>query len=280
MRRLMVLLAFAASPAAAQEATFERPYWIDRPVIESLGRAEVQATPDHASFSVTFREVARSARDALMAASDRARLAEAAIRSRGGDAVSVSASTEIETIFEGYRNREGERVSTEREDQIANYVVSVSLDVSVRDIARAVNVRAGAMAVGPEDASDLNFSLDDASQARMAAYRAAVEDAAHRARAAAVASGATLGRLLVVQEGQGPCLGRWQRGESRGREGEQFAPIAPDADDNDEPLVVTGSRAQWRATLSPEDIARVRLPEDATPIEFTAQVCAIYSIGP
>src|SRR5262245_30760773 len=84
-----------AGPAAAQDA-FERPYWLDRSVIEAIGRAQIVAPADEASFSVTFRDVARESRDAMLAASDRARLAEAAMRSRGGQAVRISSSAEIE----------------------------------------------------------------------------------------------------------------------------------------------------------------------------------------
>lgn len=278
----LVWLMAAGAPTMAvaqeQEARFERPYWLDRSVIEALGRAQVTAPADHASFSVTFMEVASQSREAMFAASDRARLAEAAIRSRGGDAVRISSSAEIEAIYQEYRNREGERVSSERADQIANYAVSVTLDVEVSDVSRAAGARAAAMAVGPEETSDLSYSLSDGSQARMRAYRAAVADAVARARVAAEASGATLGRLLVLQEGQGPCLGRWQQGAVRDRRGSvQDSPTALTSLDED--IMVTGSRIR-ALRLTAEDIARMQLPADVPPLELTAQVCAIYAVGP
>jgi uncharacterized protein YggE len=145
-------------------------------------------------------------------------------------------------------------------------------------VARAADIRAAAMAVGPEEASDLNYSLDENSPARLRAYRAAVQDANARARVAAEASGAALGRLLVIQEGQGPCLGRWQPGFSRDRGGVQNAPM-PVSADGEETIVVTGSRIRT-LRLTAEDIARMQLPEDVPPLELTAQVCAIYAAGP
>ncbi len=274
-----ITLAFAAIGSAhAQDMTFERPYWLDRSVIEAVGRAQVVVPADEASFSVTFREVAHESREAMLAASDRARLAAAAIRSRGGDAVRIASSADIQAIYDEYRNREGERVSSERADQIANYAVSVTLQVRVSDVSRAANVRAAAMAVGPEETSDLEYSLNETAPSRLRVYRAAVQDAAARARVAAEGSGTTLGRLLVLQEGQGPCLGRWQSGVSRDRQQVQNTPSPMTAPGDDEEIVVTGSSIR-RLRLTAEDIARMQLPSDVPPLELSAQVCAVYAAG-
>lgn len=275
----IVLAASAAvcfvAQASAQE--FDRPYWLDRSVIESLGRSQVEVEADTASFSVTFREVDGNSRDAMFAASDRARLATEAVRSRGGDAVRITSSADIEAIHQEYRNRDGDRVSTERDDQIVNYSVSVTLNVVVRDVRRAALVRAAAMAVGPEETSDLEFSLDENAPARTRAYRAAVQDAASRARIAAEASNAALGGLLVLQEGQGPCLGRWISGSARNRDVQSSVnPVAVES--GGEEIVVTATRART-LRLTSEDIARMQLPGDVPPLQLTAQVCAIYAVG-
>lgn len=279
MRKWVFIACVAfASSAHAQQATFERPYWLDRAVIESIGRASMDAQADRASFSVTFVEVASESRDAMFAASDRARLAAAAIRSRGGDDVQIRSDADIEAIHQEYRTRDGERVSSERADQVDNYAVSVTLNVTVSNVARAIDVRAAAMAVGPEEASDLDYSLAENAAVRQRTYRAAVEDASALARAAASASGSTLGRLLVLQEGQGPCLGRWQSGPAaRARDNVQSAPLAVSSVD-DEIVVTASSRRELRLTA--EDIARMRLPEDVPPLQLSAQVCAVYEVLP
>ena len=265
----------AAAPALAQDA-FDRPYWLDRSVIEATGHAQIYAPADNATFSVTFRQVADDARSALFAASDRARLAAAAIRARGGDAVQIRPETEVSAIHAEYRNREGERVSSERPDQVENYVASLTLDVQITDLARVSDVRAAAMAVGPEEMGDVRYDLQATSAARLRAYRAAVQDAAARARAAAEASGAALGRLLVLQDGQGPCLGRWQSGVSRPQRQDSQA-ISPVTSVGSEQIeLAVGSRV---LRLSAEDIARVNLPSDPPPIALTAQVCAVYAVG-
>lgn len=278
MRTLVFLACMAFTTTAhAQERTFERPYWLDRAVIESIGRASMETQADRASFSVTFVEVAPESRDAMLAASDRARLAAAAIRSRGGEGVQIQSDADIEAIHQEYRMRDGERVASERADQIDNYAVSITLNVTVSNIARAIDVRAAAMAVGPEETSDLQYTLAENAAVRLRTYRAAVEDAAARARSAASASGSTLGRLLVLQEGQGPCLGRWESGSpARVRDNVQGSPAAVSSVDNE--IVVTASRRELRLTA--EDIARMRLPEDVPPLQLSAQVCAVYEVLP
>jgi uncharacterized protein len=265
----------AATPAFAQDA-FDRPYWLDRSVVEALGRAQIVVPADEASFSVTFREVATDARAALFAAADRARLAAAAIRSRGGETARITSETSVEGIYREYRNGEGERVSSEREDQIENYAASVTLDVTITDIAHAADARAAALAVGPENIGDLHYGLSETAPARLRAYRAAVQDAATRARVAAEASGAPLGRLLVLQEGQGPCVGRWFGTGSRTQR-EQYEAVSPVTTVGAEQIeVAVGGR---RLRLSADDIARMQLPSDAEPIEVAASVCAVYAVG-
>jgi uncharacterized protein YggE len=266
-------LTLFAAQATAQE--FDRPYWLNRSVIEALGRSDIHVPADMATFSVTFREVDEDSRDAMFAASDRARLAAAAIRSRGGDGVSITSRADIQAIHQEYRNREGERLSSERDDRIDNYAVSVTLSVIVRDVSRTANVRAAAMAVGPEATSDVVYSLDETAPGRLRAYRAAVQDAAARARIAADASDSALGALLVLQDGQGPCLGSWQTGVARNRS--EYASASP-IGVADESVIVTGARAS-QLVLTAEDIERMQLPTDIPPLQVSAQVCAIYAVG-
>ena len=160
MRVLALSVAFAAiaTCASAQQERqgFDRPYWLDRAVIEAIGRAEIEVPPDRASFSVTYQQVAREAGDASANAADRARLAIAAMRQRGGQALKITSSIAIEPIYQQYRDRDGQRVDSDRADQIENYVARVRLDVEVTEITRAAEVRAAAMAVGPEASDDIS----------------------------------------------------------------------------------------------------------------------------
>lgn len=267
----------AAGPAIAQDI-FDRPYWLDRAVVEAQGRSQIVVPADEGSFSVTFTAVEGDARAALFSASDRARLAVAAIRARGGDTTRITSNAQVNAIYREYRNDAGERVSSQRSDQIDNYSATVTLDVRVSDVRRALDARAAALAVGPEDVGDLQFRLSESAPARLQAYRAAVQDAAARARIAAEGGGAPLGRLLVLQEGQGPCIGRAVVVAAGTRMVRQdFEAISPITTVGAEQIeVAVGSRT---LRLSAEDIARVQLPSDAPVVEVSAQVCAIYAVG-
>ncbi|MBK6703953.1 MAG: SIMPL domain-containing protein [Caulobacteraceae bacterium] len=111
-------------------------------------------------------------------------------------------------IYREYRNDAGQAFPSGALTNRQLLSDSGALGVRVSDVRRALDARAAALAVGPENVGDLQFRLSESAPARLQAYRAAVQDAAARARIAAEGGGAPLGRLLVLQEGQGPCIGR------------------------------------------------------------------------
>lgn len=266
--------------ATAQEerSGFDRPYWLDRSVIEAVGRAELDVMPDRASFQVTFEETAREAGEASAQAADRARLAVAAMRQRGGDAVQIASSVVMQANYEEYRTRDGAVEQREGAENVRSYTAHVTLNVEVRDIARAGAVRAAALAVGPEQAQPLSFSLRTTAEHQRRVFAGAVGDAAARARASAEAAGARLGPLLALQEGQGPCLGSWY-GARPGTFGPPPPPPpAPSPLARDEEISVTGSRGR-RLSVTQQEIDRLDLPADVTPLQLSAMVCAVYAVG-
>lgn len=271
-------MAGAAAPAAAQdnESGFDRPYWLSRPVIEAIGRAELEVMPDRAAFSVTFEETARDAGDASAGAADRARLAVAAMRGRGGDAVEIRSAVTLSANYEEYRTDDGMVMQREGAENINSHTASVSLEVEIADIARAPAVRAAALAVGPEQAQPLTFSLRATVEHNRRVFAAAAADAAARAREAAEASRAPLGPLLVLQEGQGPCLGEWY-----GARPGMYAPPPPPPPPPMQayaPVSVTGARGR-QLTVTQEEVDRLDLPADIAPITLQARVCAVYGAG-
>jgi uncharacterized protein YggE len=268
--------------ANAQEGAsgFDRPYWLNRSVLESIGRAELEVLPDRAAFTVAYEETAREAGDASARAADRARLAVAAMRDRGGDAVEIRSAITMQSNYQEYRTREGVVEQREGAENIRSYTARATLSVEVTDISRASGVRAAALAVGPEQSQPMTFSLRLTAEHNRRAFAAAAEDAALRARAAAQASGTRLGPLLVLQEGQGPCLGSWYGA----RPGVFNAPpppppAPPPASRDEEAIVVTGSRVGQFLRVTQEEIDRLDLPADISPIRLNAMVCAVYGAG-
>ena len=283
MRRVLFVtvgLICLANAALAQQGQqrFERPYWLDRGVIEEIGRARVEATPDRAMFSVTFSETAHEAGDATAAAADRARAATAAIRSRGGAHVEIHSALNVQANYSQYTDRQGQRQTNERPDEIESYTASVTLAVTVTEIGRASDVRAAALAVRPQAISDLRYDIRMTTQLNRHAYTAAVEDAAARAHAAAEAAGVHVGALLALQEGQGPCMGNWySSGVGYEREAAP-APPPPPPPPEQQDIVVTATHGP--ITVHAADIERLQLPNDPPPIEMQASVCAVYAVAP
>jgi uncharacterized protein YggE len=272
------LAALAAGSASAQtQEEFERPYWLNRSVIEVIGRARVEAPANRARFSVTFQETAREAGDAQAEAADRARLATAAMRDRGGDDIEISSAISVQPIYEEYRDREGNVQQRPGVQNITSYLGSVTLSVRILDTTRAANVRAAALAVGPEASEPLGYYLEETAELQRQVYVAAVEEAAGRAHAAARATGSTLGPLLVLQDGQGPCLGQWNSVPAARNE-RRAAAAGVDRNTSEAEIRVTGIRGALSITA--EDIGRFELPDDATPVGLNAQVCVVYGVGP
>jgi uncharacterized protein YggE len=274
------VLATLAGSAAAQEGQsgFDRPYWLNRSVIEAIGRAEVDVLPDRAEFQVTYEETAQEAGEASAQAADRARLAVAAMRQRGGAAVEIRTAVMLQANYQEYRTREGVVEQREGAENVRSYTARVTLSVEVTDIARASSVRAAALAVGPEQAQPLTFTLQATTEHNRRAFAAAVEDAALRARAAAQASSTHLGPLLVLQEGQGPCLGSWYGSHPGTFSAPPPPPPPPPAARGEDAIVVTGSRGQ-RLQVTQEEIDRLDLPADLAPVRLSSMVCAVYAAG-
>ena len=281
-----IVAALSCGQAAAQQI-FDRPYWLDRSVIEAIGRAQIDVTANRARFSVTFQETAREAQQAQAAAADRARLAVAAMHRVAPDATEISSEIEVNAIQAEYRDHDGNVQQREGAQNITGYVARVTLSVRVLDTRRASDIRAAAFAVGPEDSTALEYYLDQTVEQQRRAYTAAVEDAVARARAAATASGTHLGPLLVLQEGQGPCMGAWD-GRGSGvvvtgtrRVRQDFEAVAPVTTMGAEQIVVTATTgSNHLIELRAQDIARLQLPDDQTPVRLQSFACAVYATAP
>lgn len=282
---LAIIFVASALPASAQELVFETPYWTEAPVIEAQGRATLEVPPNRASFNVQFKETDKDAKDAMELAVQRGRAAYDTIKAVARESARVQTSVSVDPYYEQYRVRDGDRVENRRADKVKGYEAIVSVNVEVTDVSKAGEARAAALALAPESSSSLRTYLERTAELDRKAYEAAVADAAARARASASAANARLGKLLVLQEGQGPCLGQWTSQPGvvvRNRSVTHAAPaVSRTAPRALETVTVTATkRGGEDIVITQDDIDALNLPSDETPETVQARVCAVYAVGP
>jgi uncharacterized protein len=277
-------LSATAQGAAAdfQDQYFATPYWTRSPVIEVMGRSEMQVAPNRASFSVTYLETDKNSKEAMQLAVERGRLAYETIKKAGGKDSVVQSSVNVTALYEQYKDENGNRIDNVRSDKIRGYEARVTLNVIVEDVSKAGKARAGALALGPENSSGLSTYLERTTELNRDAYETAVKDGAARAAATAKASGGTLGKLMVVQEGQGPCLGSWSAPAGNDYSYYKSAPAYEMAAPPPPPAPVvayaTGMIDGQQVTISQADIDALDLPSDDNKQTVSASVCMIYQI--
>lgn len=277
----------AAAPAFAQAVDPDRivrPYWWDKPVIESLGRSMMEVQPNRATFTVAFVETDANSGKAMESAVARAKVATEAVKKIAGDRARAKTSVNVEPYYEQYRDKDGNIQTNDRADRVKGYEARAQITVTLTDIALAGRARAAALALGPQDSNPITFSLEQTVEMQRDAMKLAAQDARLRAEVAATAAGGRLGDVVVLQEGQGPCLGSWSsRQMARATTGSSAAPSravevysAQDA----EKVVVTGSMVGGRRVeITEGDIQRLDLPSDNDPVTIPASVCVVYLLN-
>jgi len=215
----------------------------------------------------------------------RAKLAYETVKKTAGDKAIVQSSVSVDPYYEQYRDRDGNRIENDRADKIIGYEARVTLNVVVEEIAIAGTARASVLALGPETSSPMRTYLEATTEMNRAAYEAAVADATARAKATAEASGTQLGKLMVVQEGNGPCLGRWTTNAgvdssylNRNRSGGDFAP-SPEPVAMESVTVSAAKIGRNDVTITQADIDALDLPSDIRKQTISSSVCMIYSTG-
>lgn len=276
MRQTIPALAiFAlAAPAFAQEAaTFSKPYWIDNPVIEAIGRAELQVNPNRSTFSVGFKNTATTAAEATRLATARAKSAYDAMERVAGEDLTIESRVSVSAIYNQVEDDEGNLRTDYSADNIRAYEATVTYSVSVRDLSKASRTRAAALAMGPETSSYFSNSLERDTDVLQAAYRAAIVDARERAQLMAEAVGVSLGRLLVVQEGSGPCLGEW-----RGSEGYSLYSAPPPPPPPPSPPPPPPPPGPGTSQITDDDLDALELPNTPDRLGVSAEACLVYEI--
>lgn len=277
---LGVVAAVAATSASAQSAppvyglgssasSELRPYWIDHPVIEIIGSAQMDFQPNRARITVQLEAMDANADRAQIAVSDRARAAVARVQALAGSKARISAVSTREEVYEQYRTRDGTRVENERSDKVEFYINRWTITVILDDLTLVPTVRGELLSAGnARELAPVSFWFEPSPAQSRAVYEAAVQDGMARADIAARAAGGARLRLVTLQEGQTDCLSVRMEGDGihDASASLMMAPMAA-------PPPPPSGAATRRLTATD-----VTLPADPPTTRLEARVCMIYAV--
>jgi len=245
MRHLILtsgVLMLAAAPAFAQTAApaapspyDKAPWWMKSSVITQTGFVFTELPANRASFSASFQTTDDTPDKAQSKAIAQTKALMQALDRLGKDAVRVTTDFSMRTLYEQYRDKDGNKVENQRGDKINGYQVSLNLNVEVRDVAQLERAYALVLAASPDSTGRIYFSLQPDNATNTWLYSEAIRDAHTRAQQAADAAGAKLGAVKVIDPTGRACetdiLAGKTAGEDDGMQAQQVR--------------VTGSRAAY-----------------------------------
>ena len=269
--------------AAPDLARYDRaPWWMDKPIIASIGQVRLEILANRAAFSATYQVVDQDAAAATKAAADKVRALGSALAAYGADKVQVETTFEITPLYEQYRDKAGDLNDNQRADKIKAYQVSANVSVSIRDVRLAETVYATALAAKPSRTGAVSFGLEPENETKTQLFKSAVEDATRRARLAAEVSGAKLGAIKLIDPTGRACetdvlvAGAGRGGfDDQTRESRLYEAAPPPA-----PVAGMMASAKRRAAevgLRPEDL---QLPLQPPLRSLDANACVVFALSP
>ena len=205
------VLAMAMLPALP--ATAEMPR-----TITVAAQGSISAEPDMASIQAGVTTEAATAKDALAQNSATMRKVLDGLRAKG------IAAKDIQTSRFGVQPRYEQRKDG-RPPRVVGYQVSNQVIVVVRDLKSLGELIDHVISLGANRFDGIEFGISDIEAKTDAARRDAMQNAIRRAKLYAEAAGATLGPVLVINEGGrtggGPQPYRRERAVA------MSAPVAP-----------------------------------------------------
>lgn len=268
------------SPAAASDAArFDKaPWWMDKPIIASSGYVTSEVTANRATFRATYHVVDRDPATATKAAADKVKALGSVLAAYGADKVRVATTFQITPLYDQYRDKDGQLVDNERADKIKTYQVAAIVSVEVRDVRLIEQVYATALSAKPSTTEPVNFRLEPDNETKTQMFRAAVEDAARRARLAVEAAGAKLGGVKLIDPTGRACeTDVLVAGAGRSGEGGEAYNVAMAAPPPAPMVAVPMLQKRLSETgLNPDDF---RLPLQAPMQSLEARACVVFGLA-
>jgi len=256
------------------------PWWMDKPIIASVGYVTSEVLANRANLSASYMAVDRDAATATKLAAQKARAISSALSAYPIDKVRVEMGFDITPLYEQYRDKDGQRVENERADKIERYQASVRVRLDIRDVRLAEPVYAVLVAAKPADIQAVSFNLEPDNETKTQMFKLAVEDAKRRADLGAQAAGTRVSVVRLIDPTGRACetdvlVTGAQRTYSPGVAYRVPAPPAAAPSSLNE-LIVTGAKRAAEAGLQPEDL---QLPLQPPLQRLEARACVVFGLG-
>jgi len=199
LRRLTIslLLATALAPSALSAQERERK----EPIITVTGEGNAAVAPDLAVISLGVTETRKTAREALDVANGAMSAVIDALKRQGVAPRDLQTSgLSIQAQYSYPQNEDG----TPKPPVLTGYVVSNTLTVRIRDLAKVGAIIDQAVTLGVNQGGDIRFTNENPAKTVTEARTEAVENAIGKARTLADAAGVKLGRILEITEAADP----------------------------------------------------------------------------
>jgi uncharacterized protein YggE len=189
----------AAAPDDRPPPLYDRaPWWMRSPLIAANGEVQTHIAANRAAFSAQFSAVDASVAAATRHAADQVRALARTLEAYGADKAQVETSLSITPIYQQYRDKEGQMQTYNQADRIEKYQANIGFNVQVRDLSVLERAYAATMSAHPTSIARIYFNLEPSNETNTALFGAAVADATRRAKLAADATGARLGRVMLI----------------------------------------------------------------------------------
>lgn len=250
-----------------------KPYWIDRPVIEVIGRSNVMFNPNRVSLNFTVQEINDNADEGLAKLTKRTKPVIEKVKSMLGKDDSISVNYRREAIYQQYKDKEGNKISNQREDKIENYVLHWDIAITTQKFEIVPKIKAEILAIGNSKMNQAEtYSFEPSMEQTRQVFQEAIEDGSQRAQMVASVNKGSKLKLLVVQEGASQCLSSatTETGEAYDR---VAANVTPAPDYPAEPIQVQANEKVQ--VLQANDLI---MPSAPSKYPLEASVCMVYAI--
>jgi uncharacterized protein YggE len=270
-----------AQSETANQAFARAPWWMDKPIIASLGQVWSEVPANRARTQAVYEVVDRDAATATRGAADKVRTLTQALTAFGAERAVISTSFTITPLYEQYRDRQGEVNDNARADKIERYQVSITVAVDIRDARLAEEIYATLMAGRPVSSEPVTFRLEPDNETLTQMSKLAVADARRRAALNTEAAGAHLGAVKLIDPTGRACqTDVLLTGAFDGGRGEAYAAMVPPPPPPPAPMmdmVVTAARRKAAEVgLKPDDF---RLPLQVPVQRLNDRACVVFTLN-